>query len=129
MSQRQTNVSKAKNNLKLFIDSVDRAYEQYELTIQQAGSPVRNLNNELIGGSKSDPFDPRGIIAIGIDHNHEKIVKPKTKTLAPTPQRRFKSKEEELMYLISNFDLNNLTQEQLNTLVNFEEMRHELKTN
>jgi len=45
---------------------------------------VRNVNTELLGGSKSDPFDPRGIIAIGIDHNHEKIVKPKAKTSAPT---------------------------------------------
>jgi len=27
MSQRQTNVTKAKSNLKLFIDSVDKAYE------------------------------------------------------------------------------------------------------
>lgn len=32
------------------------------------------------------------------------------------------------MYLISNFDLTNLTSEQLNVLVNFGEMRHELKT-
>jgi len=42
------------------------------------------VNTELIGGNKNDPFDPRGIIAIGIDHHQEKIVKPKTKPVAPT---------------------------------------------
>ena len=84
MSQRQTNAHKARGNLKLFIDNVDRIYEQYELSIQHAVSPVRNVTTELVGGTKSDPFDPRGIIAVGIDHNHEKIVKPKTKTSGPT---------------------------------------------
>ena len=42
---------------------------------------------------------------------------------------KFKTKEEELMYLINNFDLNNLTQDQLNMLVNFGDMRQQLKAN
>ena len=79
LSQKQNKVHKAKSNLRLWTDSVDRFYEAYDLSLHQAMSPVRNINNELLGGNKSDQFDPRNIIALGIDHNNEKILKSKIK--------------------------------------------------
>jgi len=92
-------------------------------------SPVRNVNHELLGGNKNDHFDPRNIIALGIDHKNEKILKSKAKASGLTGHPKFKTHEEELMFLISNVDLNNFTSEQLDILVNLGEMRHELEAN
>jgi hypothetical protein len=52
------------------MDTVDKAYDSYELKIQHAVGPIRNVNSDVIGGNKNDPFDPRSILALSIDHNH-----------------------------------------------------------
>ena len=57
------------------MDTVDKAYDTYELKIQHAVSPIRTVTADVIGGNKNDPFDPRGILAVGIDHNQQEIVK------------------------------------------------------
>lgn len=77
---------------------------------------------------KEPTFNPGDIIALNIDHKNLKLIKSQTRRPSEDGSKKFKNSDEELMYLMQNFDLNHLNKEQLSIMANFSDIYDEIQT-